>query len=181
MPLASLIAGSVMLSGVVMIVGALRNWRWIVDPPKPRGPLIYSQAAIRDIGGRRGAKNAAIVIGIFNIIVPLLLMLALISRGQDQPLRASDDTYTVEKGQTLEVGIENGLLSNDKIPDGVTVTASWIDGPARGDLELNEDGTFTYTPEPDGTGSDRFRYRISDGERSDLAEVKITVEKTHGP
>jgi hypothetical protein len=34
-------------SGVILIIGAFRRWKWIVDPPLSWAP-IYSQAAIKE-------------------------------------------------------------------------------------------------------------------------------------
>ena len=48
--------------------------------------------------------------------------------------------------------------------------------PARGTLKLDSDGSFTYIPNADFSGTDRFAYRVTDGTTSsDLATVTITV------
>ncbi len=41
---------------------------------------------------------------------------------------------------------------------------------------VNSDGSFTYTPKADSTGSDQFTYKVSDGSTtSAVATVKITI------
>lgn len=50
------------------------------------------------------------------------------------------------------------------------------DGPQNGTVEINEDGTFTYTPDQDFNGTDSFDYQVTDpsGETS-TGTVTITV------
>ncbi|HUT93242.1 MAG TPA: Ig-like domain-containing protein [Thermoguttaceae bacterium] len=49
--------------------------------------------------------------------------------------------------------------------------------PEHGTLDLRIDGSFTYTPEQDFYGIDKFTYRASDGSaKSDLITVTITVK-----
>ncbi|MGV0795300.1 cadherin-like domain-containing protein, partial [Mycolicibacterium sp. XJ1819] len=56
------------------------------------------------------------------------------------------------------------------------LTAVLVDGPANGTLELNADGSFTYTPNQDFYGTDTFTYMANDGELDgNTATVTITV------
>ena len=65
-----------------------------------------------------------------------------------------------------------GVLGNDADPDGDPLTAVLVTGPSHGTLTLNANGSFTYTPAADFTGSDSFSYRASDGTlTSNLATV----------
>ncbi|MDQ3820672.1 MAG: cadherin-like domain-containing protein, partial [Acidobacteriota bacterium] len=48
--------------------------------------------------------------------------------------------------------------------------------PANGTLTLNQNGSFTYTPNRNFSGTDSFTYRASDGQLdSNVATVTITV------
>jgi hypothetical protein len=69
------------------------------------------------------------------------------------------------------------VLANDTDPDpGTTLTAVLAAGPANGALALNPNGSFTYTPNANFSGSDSFTYRANDGiANSNLATVAITV------
>ena len=68
------------------------------------------------------------------------------------------------------------MLSNDTDIDGDSLTAALVDGPAHGELVLNTDGTFTYTPDANYHGTDSFTYTATDGtETSTVATVSITV------
>jgi gliding motility-associated-like protein len=51
---------------------------------------------------------------------------------------------------------------------------SIADQPANGSVSMNQDGTFTYTPDPDFNGTDSFVYKVCDGD-GDCAEATVTV------
>jgi VCBS repeat-containing protein len=94
----------------------------------------------------------------------------------DTPI-ARDDTYTTDEDSTLTVSIPNGVTGNDSDPDDDTaLTATLVDGPTHGTLNLNPNGTFTYTPNVDYKGEDTFTYRASDGQLSSATTtVTITI------
>ena len=49
-------------------------------------------------------------------------------------------------------------------------------GPTGGTLVFNSDGSFTYTPNPDFNGADKFTYTVDDGKGgTDIGQVDITV------
>ena len=83
----------------------------------------------------------------------------------DDPIAVADD-FTVEEDQTFETTLGlNDLLQNDSDVDSDTLTVNTvpISGPSNGSLTLNSDGTFTYTPDADFSGSDSFTYEVIDG------------------
>jgi VCBS repeat-containing protein len=56
------------------------------------------------------------------------------------------------------------VLGNDTDPDdGDLLTAIPVDNPTNGTLALNDDGSFTYTPNTDFSGTDSFTYVANDG------------------
>ncbi|MCB0220014.1 MAG: VCBS repeat-containing protein [Chrysiogenetes bacterium] len=91
---------------------------------------------------------------------------------------AMDDAYEAIRDKTLSVGAASGVLANDT-DDGRTAPLSvsnFIDTSAQGGtVSIAADGSFTYSPPAGFTGSDSFSYQISDGQRTDDAEVSITV------
>ncbi|QDT36453.1 Ig-like domain-containing protein [Stratiformator vulcanicus] len=94
---------------------------------------------------------------------------------------ANTDFYTIEMNETLEVDRSSLLLlptENDfdfSSPPGM-FAATIVSGPSNGILSFDSvTGEFTYTPNPDFAGEDRFTYEISDGELSDVANVYINV------
>lgn len=86
------------------------------------------------------------------------------------------DLYTIEVNGTLVVSTATGFLSNDYDPDGdsFSVTSGLL--PDNGDLALQPDGSFTYTPDPDFTGTDSFQYRIRDSGGLTAPLTTVTVE-----
>jgi hypothetical protein len=87
----------------------------------------------------------------------------------------STASYTAIANTTLSVAAP-GVLANDTAPNGATLSAILVTGPANGQLTLNSDGSFTYTPNVDFVGTDRFTYQASDGTlSSSVATVTITV------
>ncbi|MCF6386576.1 Ig-like domain-containing protein [Mycobacterium sp. MBM] len=95
-----------------------------------------------------------------------------VSPVNDTPVTAGD-TFTTDEDTVLN----GNVLTNDSDTDGDTLTASLVDGPINGTLQLNTDGTFTYTPDADFNGTDSFTYTASDGTAtSSVATVSITVD-----
>ena len=56
------------------------------------------------------------------------------------------------------------------------VSYSVATGPAKGELVLGSDGSYTYTPHANANGSDSFVYRVSDGQDSTLHTVTIVID-----
>ena len=96
------------------------------------------------------------------------------STDNDAPI-AVNDTYNVDPNFTRNVPVD-GVLDNDTDPDGDTLTAVLVTGPTNGTLALNADGSFTYTPIDNFTGTDSFTYTANDGAlNSNTATVTINV------
>jgi hypothetical protein len=67
--------------------------------------------------------------------------------------------------------------ANDTDPDGDTLTVTAITNPTHGAATLNGNGTVTYTPANDYSGTDAFTYTVSDGHGgTDIGTVTITVQ-----
>lgn len=94
--------------------------------------------------------------------------------------RAVDDFYATDLNVALEVAAP-GVLENDK--PGHPSDTIYVDvktPPENGDLVLNQDGSFTYTPNPGFYGIDTFEYYFISvpsvlGNYVDWATVTITV------
>ena len=88
----------------------------------------------------------------------------------------ADDSYSVDEDEELSVDIVGGVLANDSDADDDTLTVTVVNEPTHGDLTLNPDGSFTYTPDADYNGSDSFSYKANDGTHDSVAaSVTITV------
>ena len=91
-----------------------------------------------------------------------------------------EDSYTTDEDIVLSVSAP-GILSNDSDIEGSALTAVLEGDVFHGTLDLNGDGSFSYTPDPGFTGTDLFFYSAYDGEDySNAASVTITaVSYTH--
>ncbi|MFH1725517.1 MAG: Ig-like domain-containing protein [Elusimicrobiota bacterium] len=94
----------------------------------------------------------------------------------DLPM-AADDAYETDEDAALTVSEPSaGLLADDTDAEGDSLTASLAVDVSHGTLELNADGTFTYTPARDYNGEDSFTYKANDGQDdSEPATVTLTI------
>ncbi|WP_226700156.1 Ig-like domain-containing protein [Qipengyuania gaetbuli] len=93
---------------------------------------------------------------------------------------SGDDSYEVGEDGSLIIGPDTGVLGNDLDVDGDALSASLVDGPNNGTLSFNADGSFTYTPDPDFSGSDTFTYFANDGlQDGNVALVSIEVTSSN--
>jgi predicted extracellular nuclease len=96
---------------------------------------------------------------------------------------AVDDYYETGEDETLVVDAP-GVLANDSDPNELDeFYAEFVDGsgPLHGDLTLNSDGSFTYTPDSGFVGEDSFEYyliSLPQGMRESqyVDTAKVTIE-----
>ncbi|MFN9235720.1 MAG: tandem-95 repeat protein, partial [Planctomyces sp.] len=72
------------------------------------------------------------------------------------------DSYTLAEDSSLSILLP-GVLGNDADPEGSPLTAVRQTLPARGTLDFNANGAFSYTPAANFFGTDSFTYAASDG------------------
>ncbi|TDW66953.1 CshA-type fibril repeat protein [Curtobacterium sp. PhB25] len=88
----------------------------------------------------------------------------------------TDDAFSVHAGQTATADAKTGLLANDH-GTGLTVTGNTK--PAHGDLTVEKDGSYSYTPTAGYSGPDSFTYTAKDGDGAEISgTVTITVLPT---
>ena len=86
------------------------------------------------------------------------------------PTAVNDDVTVAEDGSVVIP-----VLANDINPDGDPLTIIQA-AAGRGTVVINADGTLTYTPPADFTGSDTISYTISDGQGgTSTGTVAVTV------
>jgi 6-phosphogluconolactonase (cycloisomerase 2 family) len=71
--------------------------------------------------------------------------------------------YTTPENQMLSVPIAQGLLAGKTSSSGNTLQAQVVTMPMDGTLTAAADGSFTYTPNQNFHGVDRFSYSVADG------------------
>ena len=80
---------------------------------------------------------------------------------------AQDDVYLIVANQGRAIAAP-GVLQNDYDADGDVIVASLVSAPTSGTLNLNEDGSFDFTPATDFTGEESFTYQAVESESTDL-------------
>ncbi|MBN8281906.1 cadherin domain-containing protein [Zoogloea sp.] len=92
----------------------------------------------------------------------------------DAPM-GTNDSYVLDEDGFIQ--LENsGILANDTDPDGLPLSAELVSGPANGQLTLESNGSFRFTPNADWNGVDGFSYRPSNGQEvGDIVRVTLTV------
>jgi large repetitive protein len=92
----------------------------------------------------------------------------------DAPV-AANDAYSVNEDGVLTVAA-TGVLINDSDVDNSGLTVSLVDNPQHGQVALNGNGSFTFTPAANFNGVDSFTYKATDDTAdSNTATVTITI------
>ncbi|MDN4502701.1 Ig-like domain-containing protein [Alteromonadaceae bacterium BrNp21-10] len=75
-----------------------------------------------------------------------------------------------------EVVVSDRLMASDS--DGDSLNYSLVTDAMLGMVVVNVDGSYTYTPNPETTGSDSFEFAVSDGVNPQVtATVSIIIEE----
>ena len=104
----------------------------------------------------------------------------------DAPVAVDDGPggpYTGPENTPLMVVVP-GVLGNDSDEDvpADTLTAVLDSNAANGNVALNPDGSFTYTPNPQFNGPDSFTYHVNDGsDDSNIATVSLNITGVNDP
>jgi VCBS repeat-containing protein len=94
---------------------------------------------------------------------------------------AAPDSFATNEDTTLTVTAP-GVLANDTDPNGDPLTAVLGLAPTKGTLTLNANGSFTYTPNSDFSGTDSFEYQAHDGTSPSVAvTVTISIAPVNDP
>ncbi len=89
-----------------------------------------------------------------------------------------DDAYTANSNTALTVAAANGVLANDT-PNGATLTFQATSAQG-GTVTGAQDGSFTYTPAVNFTGTDTFTYMLGNSGGVVTCTVTITVNAVNG-
>jgi len=91
----------------------------------------------------------------------------------DQPIAVNDSNTTNE-----DTPVSGNVQPNDSDIEDVTLTSTIVTQAANGNVVLNPNGTYTYTPDPNFSGTDTFEYQVCDNGapvECGVALVTITV------
>ncbi len=84
-----------------------------------------------------------------------------------------NDFATLSSGESITLDV----LANDFDPDGDPIAVDGFIHPKHGSVRVNDDGTVTYTADPNYTGTDHLCYWVEDNNGNfTMGEVFVTVE-----
>ena len=93
-------------------------------------------------------------------------------------IRGKEDQAPVAQDSAIEtyknLPNEGKLKVSD--PEGESLTFTLVRAPRRGEVELQGDGTFTYTPKKNKVGVDSFTYTAADPAGNVSREATVTVQ-----
>ena len=99
----------------------------------------------------------------------------------DAPV-VQDESYEVGVNTLLSVLADAGVLANDVDIEGSPITAELTVTTSNGALNFFADGSFSYAPNQDFSGTDFLEYVVSDGDRSSVtARATIVVTENAAP
>lgn len=102
---------------------------------------------------------------------------------RSSPVAANDGPYACTGNVGINIPAASGVKANDYDDNLSGATLSVVTAPASGSVTLNNDGSFTYTPNAGFTGNDQFTYEITDvtpimGHTPVMADIRATVTIT---
>jgi VCBS repeat-containing protein len=96
----------------------------------------------------------------------------------DDPPVANDDSFTTDE----ETEVTGNVLDNDTNVDGDALTVIQFTEPSTGTLTLLDDGSMSFIPPDDFSGTETFTYEVSDPDHNtDTATVTITISEVNDP
>ena len=145
----------------------------------PDGSFVYTPAATLTSGTDTFTYQVDDGIDISNLATVTLTVIT------NTPPTAVDDNYTIPQNFSLTVpgpGNLPNLISNDLDPDPGNQLRVVFQGlpVSGGGLQLNDDGTFVYTPPSGFQGVDSFRYRVTDGFSTSANQGTVFITVTAG-
>lgn len=96
----------------------------------------------------------------------------------ESPIAVDDPNIQTAEDTAVTIAV----LDNDSDPDGDSLQVTSVGNPQNGTVQLNSDGSITYTPNADFSGNDSFTYTIDDGNGgTNSATVSVTVTPVNDP
>ena len=93
-------------------------------------------------------------------------------------IRGKEDKAPVAEDMAMETykNLPNQGTLKVTDPEGESMTYTLARKPRRGEVAINEDGTFTYTPKKNKVGIDSFTYTAADPAGNVSREATVTVQ-----
>ena len=92
-------------------------------------------------------------------------------------IRGKEDLAPVAEDSVLETykNLPNQGMLKASDPEGSSLQYTLLRGPKRGDVKLEADGRFTYTPKKNKVGTDSFTYTVTDETGNVSREATVTI------
>jgi len=154
--------------------------------PAP-GPVDIAPALSVAVGGQplgAGSNYFNGLIDDIRILSRPMSQFEIVAISSDDNLNptAANDSYATLEDAGLTVSAALGVLANDSDPEDDVLEARLLSTVSFGTLALASDGSFTYTPDPEASGTDSFSYEAFDGRSpSNVASVTIDVMAIEDP
>lgn len=93
-------------------------------------------------------------------------------------IRGKEDKAPVAEDLAIETykNLPNQAQLKVSDPEGENLTYTVVRQPKRGEVQVNEDGSFTYTPKKNKVGVDSFTYTATDPAGNVSREATVTVQ-----
>ena len=93
-------------------------------------------------------------------------------------IRGKEDKAPVAEDSSIETykNLANDGVLKASDPEGEPVTYTLVRGPKRGEVTINGDGTFIYTPKKNKVGVDSFVYTATDPAGNVSRQATVTVQ-----
>jgi len=93
-------------------------------------------------------------------------------------IRGKEDKAPVAQDSAVETykNLPNQGKLNVSDPEGQALTFTLVRQPRRGQVQLNEDGTFLYTPKKNKVGVDSFTFTAADPAGNVSREATVTIQ-----
>ena len=93
-------------------------------------------------------------------------------------IRGKEDQAPVAQDGALETykNLPNDGILKVSDPEGENLTYTVVRQPRRGEVELRQDGSFTYTPKKNKVGVDSFTYTAADPAGNVSREATVTIQ-----
>ncbi len=93
---------------------------------------------------------------------------------ENQPPVANDDSASTVENTAVIIPV----LANDSDPDKDPLAIATVTQGANGQVQIDADGSLTYTPNKRFKGSDSFAYEVTDGSHKVQAWVTVAVDRS---
>ena len=132
------------------------------------GTVTYTPAA--DVSGTDGF--AYTVDNTEGITTAAATVTVAISPVNDPPVTQADSAETAE-----DTAVVIDILANDSdIDDAIDVTSLVLGAAGNGTVADNGDGSVTYTPNPNVSGTDTFSYTVADSQGAQSSSTQVTID-----